>query len=155
MTDPRISPVPVPSPALRRELYGWALLAAGSLAAAGALALLLVLSRVPMTQVLLPWSWQSFFYTALVTHVILSFVVWFLAVLAALAVLVAIQCGESLRLARLGPMGLAAAAVGTVLLVIPALLNVGEPSLNNYVPVVVHPLYYLGLALIALGWPWW
>jgi hypothetical protein len=123
----------------------------GSLAAAGVLALLLVLSRVPQTQVLLPWSWQSFFYTALVTHVILSFVVWFLAVLGVLAVLTAANSGEPLRLARLGPAGLAAAVAGTVLLVIPALLNVGEPSLNNYVPVVIHPLYYLGLALVALG----
>ncbi len=136
--------------ALRVELYGWTLLAVGSLAVAGALALLLVLARVPQTQVLLPWSWQSFFYTALVTHVILSFVVWFLAALGALAVLAAAG-SETLRLAWLGPAGLVMASVGTMLLVIPALLNVGEPSLNNYVPVVVHPIYYLGLVLVALG----
>ena len=137
---------------LRVELFGWAALAVGSLAVAGALAVLLVLARVPQTQVFLPWSWQSFFYTALVTHVILSFVVWFLAVLGALAVLVvAERAGAGLRWGALGSVGLAAAAVGAVLLLVPVLLNDGEPSLNNYVPIVVHPLYYLGLALVALG----
>jgi len=135
---------------LRREVAGWTWIAAGSLAVAGALALLLVLSRVPATQVLLPWSWQSFFYTALVTHVILSFVVWFLAVLGALAVL-AVADAPARRLEALGPWGLWAAAAGSALLVVPALLNVGEPQLNNYVPIVVHPLYYLGLALVGGG----
>ncbi len=143
---------PLP-PVLRAELYGWAVLAIGSLALAGALALLLVLSRVPQTQVWLPWSWQSFFYTALVTHVILSFEVCFLAVLGAFTVLVTTAGGGTSpqRWQRLGSVGLVAAVVGTVLLVVPALLNVGEPELNNYVPVVVHPLYYLGLALVGLG----
>ena len=135
---------------LRREVAGWSWIAAGSLAVAGALALLLVLSRVPATQVLLPWSWQSFFYTALVTHVILSFVVWFLAVLGALAVLPLAAAG-TVRLERLGPVGMWAAALGTVLLAVPAFLNQGEPCLNNYVPIVVHPLYYLGLGLVGLG----
>ena len=148
---PTVSPLPLP-PALRAELHGWALLAIGSLAMAGALALLLVLSRVPQTQVLLPWSWQSFFYTALVTHVILSFVVWVLAVLGAFTVLVtAAGGGPARRLGWLGPLGLALAAAGAVALVVPALLNVGEPELNNYVPIVVHPLYSLGLALVAAG----
>jgi hypothetical protein len=137
---------------LRKELLGWAWVAAGSLAVAGALALLLVLSRVPQTQVLLPWSWQSFFYTALVTHVILSFVVWFLAVLGALAVLAVAREGARPMVGKgLGPAGAALAAAGSLLLVVPALLNEGEPSLNNYVPIVVHPLYYLGLLLLAVG----
>ncbi|MEI6559165.1 MAG: cbb3-type cytochrome c oxidase subunit I [Rhodospirillaceae bacterium] len=135
---------------LRREVAGWSWIAAGSLAVAGALALLLVLSRVPATQVLLPWSWQSFFYTALVTHVILSFVVWFLAVLGALAVL-PLAGAATIRLEILGPAGMWAGALGTVLLALPAFLNEGEPCLNNYVPIVVHPLYYLGLGLVGLG----
>lgn len=151
MTEALSSRAPSLAPALRSELRGWALVAVGSLAVAGALALLLVLSRVPQTQVLLPWSWQSFFYTALVTHVILSFVVWFLAVLGALAVLAVGPAGAARRLDGLGPVGLWAAVVGSVLLVVPALLNVGEPQLNNYVPIVVHPLYYLGLALVGVG----
>ncbi|MEI7609967.1 MAG: cbb3-type cytochrome c oxidase subunit I, partial [Rhodospirillaceae bacterium] len=135
---------------LRREVAGWSWIAAGSLAVAGVLALLLVLSRVPATQVLLSSSLQGFFYTAIVTHVILSFVVWFLAVLGALAVLPLADAG-AVRLQGLGMPGVWAGALGTVLLAVPAFLGEGEPCLNNYVPIVVHPLYYLGLALVGGG----
>ena len=135
---------------LRREVAGWTWIAAGALAVAGVLALLLVLSRVPATQVLLSSSLQGFFYTAIVTHVILSFVVWFLAVLGVLAVL-PLAGAATIRLAGAGMPGVWLGAVGTVLLAIPAFLGEGEPCLNNYVPIVVHPLYYLGLALVGLG----
>jgi len=65
----------------RIQLKGWSLLALGALGAAGILALLLALSRTPVIGPLLPWS-ADFFYRALVTHVMLSFQVWFLTMLA-------------------------------------------------------------------------
>ena len=34
-------------------------------------------------------------------------------------------------------------------LLVPVLSNQGEPSLNNYVPVLIHPLFYAGLGLLA------
>ena len=37
------------------------------------------------------------------------------------------------------------------LLFVPALLERGEPTLNNYVPVIIDPLYYAGLALLAVS----
>ena len=76
------------TPARRSELRGWALLAIGSLAVAGTLALLLGLSRTPKVQDWLPWG-PHFFYRALVTHVVLSFEVWFLAALGAFSAMVA------------------------------------------------------------------
>ncbi|MBI3446216.1 MAG: cbb3-type cytochrome c oxidase subunit I [Magnetospirillum sp.] len=135
-------------PAPRRsELRGWTLLAIGSLAVAGTLALLLGLSRTPRVQDWLPWG-PHFFYRALVTHVVLSFEVWFLAALGALSVLVAPPgvWGD-----RLGRAGLILGTAGVVLLLIPALADQGEPSLNNYVPVVGHPLFYIGLGVHAVG----
>ena len=60
---------------LRGELRGWALLAVGSLAVAGALALLLGLGRAPNAQAYLPWDLATFFNTALVTHVVFSVVI--------------------------------------------------------------------------------
>ena len=134
-------------PARRFELRGWALLAVGALAVAGTLALLLGLSRTPRIQDWLPWG-PHFFYRALVTHVVLSFEVWFLAALGALSALAAPSgvWGE-----RLGRLGLLLGAGGVVLLLIPALADQGEPSLNNYVPVVSHPLFYVGLGVHALG----
>jgi len=37
------------------------------------------------------------------------------------------------------------------LLFVPALLDRGEPTLNNYVPVIIDPLYYAGLAVMAVS----
>jgi hypothetical protein len=134
-------------PGRRAELRGWALLAVGALAMAGTLALLLGLSRTPRIQDWLPWG-PHFFYRALVTHVILSFEVWFLASLGAFSALAAPPgpWGE-----RLGRLGLMLGIGGVLLLLIPALADQGEPSLNNYVPVVRHPLFYTGLGVHALG----
>ncbi len=130
--------------AARRALSGWLLLAVGSLAVAGALALLLAMARTPGIQDWLPWPWQSFFRKALVAHVVFAFVVWYLATLGGLAA--AARPGSIASLA-----GLALATSGAILLLVPTLTNQGEPSLNNYVPVLVHPLFYGGLALLAVG----
>lgn len=137
---------------LRGELRGWALLAVGSLAVAGALALLLGLGRAPNAQAFLPWDLATFFNTALVTHVVFSVVIWYLAVLGALAVIAAARarCSGG-ALDGMGRAGLWFAWLGALLLLVPTLLNQGAPSLNNYVPVLIHPLYYIGLGLLAVG----
>jgi len=129
----------------RAELRGWLLLGLGALAVAGALALGLALSRTPWAQDWLPWG-GDFFHKGLVTHVVFSFQVWLLAMLGALTVLAAPACTR-----RLGFAGLALAGTGAAMLLVPTLAGSGEASLNNYVPVLVHPLYYLGLALLAGG----
>ncbi len=130
--------------ATRRALSGWLLLAVGSLAVAGALALLLALSRTPYAQDWLPWPWETFFRKALVAHVVFAFVVWYLAMLGGLAA--AARPGS-----RSSFSGLILAMIGAALLLVPTLANQGEPSLNNYVPVLVHPLFYAGLGFLAAG----
>ncbi|MBI5164008.1 MAG: hypothetical protein HY985_08910 [Magnetospirillum sp.] len=133
--------MPAPRDSLTLPLAGerlrwWLLLAVGALAAAGVLALLLVLSRTPTVQDWLPWG-SAFFHRALVVHVVLSFQVWFLALFGAVA-------GG-------GRTALVLSTGGAVLLILPALADRGEPSLNNYVPVLDHPLFFAGLALTAAG----
>lgn len=130
--------------AARRLLSGWLLLAVGSLAVAGALALLLALSRTPGAQDWLPWPWETFFRRALVAHVVFAFVVWYLAMLGGLAA--AARPGSATSL-----VGLVLATTGAALLLVPTLTNQGDALLVNYVPVLVHPLFYLGLGLLALG----
>lgn len=127
----------------QREVRGWAILAVTALALAGLLALLLALSRTPHLQDWLPWS-AAFFYRALITHVVLSIEIWFLACLGLLS---AIAGGGG----RVGLGALVLASAGTLLLLVPAIADQGEPSLNNYLPVLIHPLFFTGLLLFAAG----
>jgi len=126
-------------------LRGWSLLAVASLALAGLFAILLVLSRIPGMEDVVPWP-TAFFQKGLVAHVVLSFAVWYLAVLGCL-----VQLTNDVESSVLDKAGLGLATLGTLLLLIPSLLDRGEPTLNNYIPVIIDPLYYSGLVLLALG----
>ena len=66
-----------PSDEIRQLTTGWLLLALASLVLAGLFTLLIVLSRTPFFQEIIPWV--DFFHTALVVHVDLTVLVWFLA----------------------------------------------------------------------------
>lgn len=133
------------------ELRGWAILAVGSLALAGAFAFLLALSRIPGIERILPWT-AGFFAKGLVIHVIFSLVVWFLTVFAFLASLATFEpSGGSPKLASLGPTGRNLVAMSFPFLFVPAFFQESAASLNNYIPVIVHRSYYFGLTLLALG----
>ncbi|MDX2225166.1 MAG: cbb3-type cytochrome c oxidase subunit I [Rhodospirillaceae bacterium] len=142
---------------LRHELMGWVVLPLAALALAGLMALLIALLRIPGAEAVLPWNSQEFFQRGLIAHVTMAFVVWYLGVHGALTVLVTAKDlkQSGLQLAGwgvvLGRAGVYLAALGMVCLAIPAIANLGEPSPNNYIPVLVHPLYYAGLCTLALG----
>jgi hypothetical protein len=133
----------------RRELFLWAGLATAALAIAGVFALLLALSRIPGIEAFVSWP-LDFFHKGLVIHVVFSFIVWFLAVLAALTTLVT-PAGGARRLAGVGLPAVAAAAVALPLLFVPAFVDRGDATLNNYVPVIINPLYYIGLVVLGLA----
>jgi hypothetical protein len=134
---------------LRGELWTWSAVAAGSLAIAGAFALLLAVSRIPGIEFLAFWP-IDFFQKGLVIHVVFSFVVWFAAMFAAMAALAGARLGDG---ASGGPNLLSAGGVvlSMPLLFVPAFLERGEPTLNNYVPVIIDPLYYAGLAVLGVS----
>ncbi|MGO9170748.1 MAG: cbb3-type cytochrome c oxidase subunit I [Rhodomicrobium sp.] len=133
------------------ELRAWAALAIGSLATAGIFAVLLAVSRIPGIEVIAFWP-LDFFAKGLVIHVVFSLVVWFLTVFALLASLAAAKiAGSGLRFAGLGGIGAVAVAVSYPLLFLTAFDPASEPSLNNYIPVIQHPAYYAGLAVLAFG----
>jgi len=135
------------------ELRGWVSLPLVALALAGLLALLLALSRVPGAEHVLTWTGDSFFQKGLVAHVTFAFVVWYMGVHGALTVLMTAQTlGERMQgffSVVMGRVALFGAGVSLLLLLVPVLADLGEPSLNNYVPVLDHPVYYAGLALLA------
>ena len=141
----------VSRPGARRELWTWAALAMVSLAVAGVSALLLALSRVPGLDGYLPWP-EDFFHKGLVIHVVFSFVVWFLAVFGGLLQLAAARAGNGMpRLDGLGRVATWGVAAACVLLFAPALMDRGEATLNNYIPVIIDPLYYGGLAVLGVS----
>jgi hypothetical protein len=135
----------------RSELWGWSGLAVASLAIAGVYAVLMIVSRAPGSEQTVPWL-LGFFYKGLIIHVVFSFVVWFLAVMGGLMHLSTVRIANGTPpLDRLGRIGLRLAVIACPLLFVPAFLPSAEASLNNYVPVLIHPLYYAGLVLLGLG----
>lgn len=134
---------------VRKGLYQWILLGISAIGIAGAFALLLAVSRVPGIQDIFPWP-LDFFKKGLVVHVVFSFVVFFLAVFAAVAHIAAARLGGGQpKFPTFGYAAFRLTVVAFVFLFIPAWMNKGEPILNNYVPVITDPLYYM--ALMALG----
>lgn len=143
------------TPTLRTELYGWALLPMVALGLAGVLALMLALARAPGAEQILPWTGPDFFRRILVVHVVFALVVWIVGVQGAFTVAVTAQSvrGDRDAIGTLGAVfgriGLYGAYVSFILLIAPAVADLGEPSLNNYIPLLRHPVFFAGL--IVLG----
>jgi len=133
------------------EVRGWALLGISSLALAGVFAVALALSRVPGIENSFPWP-LGFFEKGLVIHVVFSFVVWFLAVFGVFLTVMT-TLSPNILLKGFGPQAVWAGVIGVILLAVPGFLDRSEASLNNYVPVIIDPLYYSGLVIFvaALG----
>ena len=135
----------------KAELRGWAGLAIGSLAVAGIFAILIAVSRIPGIEKLGIWP-LDFFQKGLIIHVIFSFVVWFMAVMGGLWHLATLKMANGApRAEPLGRGGVAMGWLSMVFLFAPALMDRSEPSLNNYLPIIIDPLYYGGLATLGAG----
>lgn len=131
----------------RRLLRGWLGLSVGSLVMVGIFALLVAFTRTPAVQLL---KNPGLFHIAIVAHVIFSLVVWFMAFAGTLWVYMAWRMGY-----RLSPgvswAALGATVVGGALMAFPAFAGLGEAYLNDYVPVIDHPLFWTGLVVTGLG----
>lgn len=122
----------------------WLKLGVFSLIAAGLFSLLLVLSRTPGAQDIIPWI--DFFHTALVVHVNLSVLIWFMSFSCLFWSLYA-----GARFAVVEKISLYLCITGTVLLVASPFLGADKPLLNNYIPVLQHPLFFWSIGLFTVG----
>ncbi|MET0108279.1 MAG: cbb3-type cytochrome c oxidase subunit I [Candidatus Thiodiazotropha sp.] len=138
--------VPVPEQAHRKLAVRWLQLGVLALGLAGLFALLLVLSRTPGSEAFFPWV--DFFRTALVVHVDQSVLIWFLAMSGVVWCLTAEVGAGSVRLQYLA-FGLA--MMGALGIALSAFLGDGAPLMNNYVPVLQRPLFFLTLGLFGFG----
>lgn len=128
----------------------WLMLAIVSLIFAGLFAFLLAMARTPHIQDFLPG--KDYFRVALIDHVVLSIVIWFLTFNGILWALTSSGfSGKSTFCIKLGLAGFAVSAAGTACIIAPALLGLGTPMFTNYIPVLDHPLYFTGLFLFATG----
>jgi cytochrome c oxidase subunit I len=136
--------LPIVQGAPRRMAIGWLSLGLASLVISGLFSVLIVLSRTPYLQGLIPW--EDFFHTALVVHVDLSVLVWFLAFAGVLWSL-----NSTGRGARCDRLALAMAVTGTTIIAVAPLLGAGKPLMSNYIPVLQDPMFLGGLVLLACG----
>jgi len=134
----------MPSEANRRMASGWLWLGIASLVGAGLFAILLVLSRTPYIQDIFPWV--DFFHSALVVHVDLSVLLWFLAFAGVLWSL-----NSSSGFIRIGWLALVLAAVGATMIVLSPFVETGIPVMSNYVPVIHSTFFMTGLIVFAAG----
>lgn len=123
---------------------GWLALGVFALIASGLFSVLLVLSRTPQIAKLMPLT--DFFHVALVVHVDLSVLVWFLAFAGVLWSLVGAPV-----LLRLGQASLGFAALGAAVMVLAPFVGSGGPLMANYIPVLDEPVFLSGLVVFGLG----
>jgi hypothetical protein len=136
--------IPIVGKAHRDLARGWLMLGVAALALSGVFSLLLVLSRTPGLQNLFPIA--DFFRVALVVHVDLSVLVWFVAFAG-----VFWSLGCSARGASLGWSALVLAALGTLIISVAPFVERAAPIMANYIPVLDGPVFLAGLVVLALG----
>ena len=134
----------VPQDARRKLALAWLALGLAALLASGLFSILLVLSRTPQLQSLLPVA--DFFRVALVVHVDLSVLVWFLSFGGALWTL-----SGSTRWQQLAWGAFALSALGTIILCVAPFVQIATPVMSNYVPVLDGSVFLTGLTLFGAG----
>ena len=141
--------LPTPADGRSDAAIAWLWLGVLALLGAGIFSILLVISRAPFIGEIFPLV--DLFQTSLIIHVDLSVLVWFLAfggVLWALA-------GRRLPPFVTWPI-FALAVAGTVVIVASPLFGAGDKSIGaplivNYIPVLNHPIFFVGLLLFGGG----
>src|SRR3989304_938498 len=131
--------------------YGWLILAVFSLVFAGIFALLVALARTPVIEQMLPLG-RDYIYVALVGHVVLAVVIWFLAFEGFLWVFTTtILIKKKVFSPALGWVSLCFSGAGMALVVMSAVFGLGNAELANYVPGLLTPVFYPGLVFFASG----
>ncbi len=136
--------LPVPDNDARRMTTGWLFLGLAALVIGGLFTILIVLSRTPFFQDIIPWV--DFFRTALVVHVDLTVLVWFLAFAG-----VFWSYNSSNRCKRCGWIALIMATAGTLIITLSPFTGESYPLMNNYVPVLQSTVFFIGLGIFGLG----
>ncbi len=127
----------------------WLTVAVTAVGFMGAYVFLIVLARTPGVGRLFPD--QLFFQTALITHVVLALVIWFLA----FVIFVMHYVTPETRTGYADRVTASGALLGILIIVITPFTGPANPTLNNYVPALDRGLYVAGVGVFfvfaALG----
>jgi hypothetical protein len=129
---------------VRKITTAWLMLGLASLVGAGIFSILLVLARTPVVQEMTPLI--DFFRVALVVHVDLSVLIWLLSMAGVMWSL-----SSNRDLPNWDRFSFLLAAAGTAIVIISPFVGAADPLMNNYVPLLQHPVFYTGLGLFAAG----
>lgn len=136
--------LPIPTDARQQLARAWLWLGLFALIVSGIFSILLVLSRTPGINQLLPGT--DFFRVALVVHVDLSVLVWFIAIAGMLWSINGMPGKLSWGWAALYLTGLGAAIMSVAAFVAP-----GEAIMANYIPVLDSKIFITGLMVFGFG----
>lgn len=136
--------IPIPDDKRKMLARAWLWLGLMALLGSGIYSILLVLARTPYVHELIPGV--DFFRTALVVHVDLSVLVWFLAFAGLLWSL-----NSTTRFMLLGWTALVLSALGTGIIALAPFLGAGDPLMSNYIPVLQDSVFFTGLLTFSLG----
>ena len=120
------------------------MLGLASLVGAGIFSILLVLARTPAIQEMTPLI--DFFRVALVVHVDLSVLIWLLSMAGVMWSL-----SSSRDLPGWDRISFLLAAAGTAIVIVSPFVGAADTLMNNYVPLLRHPVFYTGLGLFTAG----
>lgn len=129
---------------LRQQSVAWLVLSMASLFIGGLFVILVVLSRTPGIQDLMPGA--NFFKIALVVHVDMTVLVWFLAFA---GVLWSLNRSSTCRICGWVPIVLV--GLGMLGMALSPFLGAGNPIMNNNVPVLQDPIFFASLMTFGLG----
>ncbi len=134
----------VPTAEQRAIAAGWLLLGVVALIGAGLFSILLVLARTPFFAGLVPAG--DFFRVALVVHVDLSVLVWFVSMAGMLWTI-----DTSPRWTGMGWFALWLTGLGALFMSAAPFTGRAIPVMSNYVPVIDNDVFAYGLAILGVG----
>ena len=134
----------MPGERMRSLIIGWLSLALGSLVVGGLLTVVIVMSRTPYVQDIFPWV--DLFHTALVVHVDLTVLVWFLGMAGVIW-----SVNSQSDCLKCGWVSLLLCIAGSVIISLSPFLGSSSPLMINYIPILNDPLFFTGLITFGCG----
>jgi len=147
-SSPAVYTLPVVAAGQRSLARAWLWLALAALVGSGLFSVLLVLARTPGINAWLPAG--DFFRVALVVHVDLSVLVWFVAI-AGLLWSLNLRPARSRAGAALARLPLVLCGAGAAGMALAAFVDPGQPVMANYIPMLDSATFRAAVGVFGVG----